>query len=133
MSAGSVRSRIVATRCAALARRTGSRWDDAVVEAVARRVPFWSLLIGVYVAAGFWTLTPNFATALDKALYVVAAASLTFLVSEVLVKLVRIARAGARPVAADDDAHREHRSGSSSSSSGCSSFSTGWAWRSRRC
>ena len=27
-----------------------------LVEAVARRVPFWSLLVGIYIAAGFWIL-----------------------------------------------------------------------------
>ena len=86
---GSVAKRIVATRLSALARRTGSDWVEAVVGAVARRVPFWSVLVGVYVAAGFWTLPPKIANAIDRGLYVVAAASLTFLVSEVLVKLVR--------------------------------------------
>ena len=73
-----------------LARRTGSRWIDPVVEAVARRVPFWSVLVGIYIAAGFWILPAKIAIALDKALYVIAAASFTFLVSEVLVKFVRI-------------------------------------------
>ena len=51
--------------------------------------PFWSVLVGIYIAAGFWILPGKIAIALDKGLYVVAAASLTFLASEVLVKLVR--------------------------------------------
>ena len=87
--AGRISGRLVATQLGALLRRTSSRWDDAVVDAVARRVPFWSLLVGVYVAAGFWTLTPNGANTINKALYVLAAASLTSLASEVLAKLVR--------------------------------------------
>jgi small-conductance mechanosensitive channel len=60
------------------------------VEAVAQRVPFWSVLVGVYVAAGFWNPATNIALTLDKALYVIAAASLTFLASDVLVKFVRV-------------------------------------------
>lgn len=80
---------LVVTRLGALARRMSGQWDDAVVHAVGRRVPFWSFLIGIYVAAGFWVLAPNIANTLDKTLYVVAAASLTFLVAEVLVKLVQ--------------------------------------------
>ena len=80
---------IVVNRLGALARRTPGQWDDAVVQAVGRRVPYWSLLVGIYIAAGFWVLAPNIGNALDKALYVAAAASLTFLVAEVLVKLVR--------------------------------------------
>ncbi len=86
---GTLGRRLAAAQLGALARRTESRWDDAVVEAVARRMPFWSLLVGVYIAAGFWILPPNVATAINRALYVAAAASLTFLASEVLVKLVR--------------------------------------------
>jgi small-conductance mechanosensitive channel len=86
---GTVARRVVARQFLALARQTGSRWIEPVVDAVARRVPFWSVLVGIYVSAGFWVLAPNIANTLDKALYVVAAASLTFLGSEVLVKLLR--------------------------------------------
>lgn len=80
---------IVASQLASLARRTGSRWIDPISGAVTRRIPFWSVLVGIYLAADFWVLPPNIADAFDKALYVIAAASFTFLASEVLVKLVR--------------------------------------------
>lgn len=80
---------IFTTQVGRIVRRAAIRWDPAIVEAVARRIPFWSLLVGIYVAAGYWSLAPNIATALDKGLYVVAAASFTFLASEILVKLVR--------------------------------------------
>ena len=87
---GRLAQRIVANQLAAVARRTGSQWIQPAVEAVARRVPFWSVLVGAYLAAGFWNPATNIALTLDKALYVIAAASLTFLASEVLVKFVRI-------------------------------------------
>lgn len=87
---GRVARHIVANQLAALARRTGSRWIDSVVDAIARRVPFWSVLIGIYIAKGLWILPVEMARTLDKAIYVVAAASFTFLASEVLVKLVRM-------------------------------------------
>jgi small-conductance mechanosensitive channel len=90
--AGQVLRFVVQSRLGVLARRTPGQWDDALFSAVGRRVPFWSLLIGVYVAAGLWPLTSHFATLVDKGLYVAAAASLTFLVSEVLVRLVRAQR-----------------------------------------
>jgi small-conductance mechanosensitive channel len=86
---GRVAKHIVANQLSALARRTGSRWVDSVVGAVARRVPFWSVLVGIYIAAGFWILATNIANTVNRGLYVIAAASLTFLASEVLVKLVR--------------------------------------------
>src|SRR5262245_46810451 len=87
---GRVAQRIVATRLAAVARRTGSRFAEPAVEGVARRLPFWSVLIGAYIAAGFWHPIPELATTIGKALYVITAASLTFLASEVLVKFIRI-------------------------------------------
>ena len=87
--AGSVGRRIFAMQVSRLVRRTSVRWDDAISEAIARRIPFWSLLVGVYLAAGWWTLTTNAATTLDKGLYVVATVSFTFLLSEILVILVR--------------------------------------------
>ena len=86
---GHVARRIVASQLLSIAARTGSRWFEPVVGAVARRVPFWSLLVGIYVAAGLWTLTPHVASTLDKGLYVITAASLTFLASEVFVTLAR--------------------------------------------
>lgn len=86
---GQVARYIVATQLASLARRTGSRWIHTVVDAVARRVPFWSVLIGIYITKGLWIFPVEVARTLDKGIYVVAAASFTFLASEVLVKLVR--------------------------------------------
>ena len=86
---GRVAAHIAANQLARLARRTGSRWIDPVADAVARRVPFWSVLVGVYIAKGFWILAFEFANSINRALYVLVAASLTFLASEVLVKLVR--------------------------------------------
>jgi small-conductance mechanosensitive channel len=80
---------LFAIKLGALVRRTSSKWDDAVVDAVARRIPFWSVLVGIYVASGYWALTANAITSINKGLYVVLAASLTFLASDVLVKLVR--------------------------------------------
>lgn len=86
---GRIAKYIVASQLGALARRTGTLWIDPVADAVARRVPFWSVLIGIYIAKGLWVLPGELAIAVDKAIYVVTAASLTFLASEVLVKLVR--------------------------------------------
>ena len=86
---GRIAKYIAANQLTALGRRTGSPWIDPVVAAVARRVPFWAVLVGIYIAADFWPLRPNVATTLDRALYVIATASLTFLAAEILVNLVR--------------------------------------------
>lgn len=86
---GRLARHVVRQRLGALARRTARDWDDAAVEAVARRVPFWSLLLGVYIAAGFWVPPGNLANVLDKTLFVLLAASLTLLTADVLSKLTR--------------------------------------------
>jgi small-conductance mechanosensitive channel len=86
---GQVGKYIFINRLGALARRTSGPWTDAAVQAVGRRLPFWSALVGIYIGASFWVLAPNIGNTLDKALYVVAAASFTLLVAEVLVTLVR--------------------------------------------
>ena len=87
--AGRIAKYVAAHQLTALARRTGSPWIDPVVGAVARRVPFWAVLVGVYIAADFWPLPPHIASTLDRGLYVIATASLTFLAAEIFVNLVR--------------------------------------------
>jgi small-conductance mechanosensitive channel len=86
---GRVAKYIVAGQLAAFANRIGSGRVNPIVGAVARRVPFWGVLIGIYISMSFWILPEEIANTIHKALYVAAAASLTFLASEVLVKLVR--------------------------------------------
>jgi small-conductance mechanosensitive channel len=91
--------RVVAQRLGRLARATPGHWDDTVVKEVSRRIPFWGLLLGVYLAAGFWTLPPNFANALNKALFVAAAASGSFLAANILASLAHAGTLrGALPV-----------------------------------
>jgi small-conductance mechanosensitive channel len=87
---GRVARRFATNQLVAIARRTRAPWMEPVIGAVAQRVPFWSVLVGIYIAASFWILPDTIATTLDKGLYVVVAASLTFLASEVLITIVRI-------------------------------------------
>jgi hypothetical protein len=60
---------MVRHRLIAFAAATRSRWDDVVVSALARRIPTWSLLLGVCLAAGLWSLPPNIENALTKTLF----------------------------------------------------------------
>lgn len=86
---GLIAKRVVCRRLISLARRTDGRWDDAIVAEIEKRVPFWSLLLGTYLAAGFWTLPPNVRTALNGALFVLIVGSLTFLSAGLLAGLAR--------------------------------------------
>ncbi len=87
--AGRIGRRFIRKRIGALARRTAKDWDDAVVEAVARRMPFWSLLAGLYVAVGFWTLPGNLGPVINTLLFVAIAASATALVADITITLIR--------------------------------------------
>jgi small-conductance mechanosensitive channel len=87
---GRVAKYVVAGQLAAFSRRIGTTRIDPVVDAIARRVPFWSVLIGIYISMSFWVLSTELTNTIHRALYVVAAASLTFLASDVLVKFVRV-------------------------------------------
>jgi small-conductance mechanosensitive channel len=78
---------VVCRRLMALAAGTKAQWDDVVVNELVRRVPLWSVLLGVYLAAGFWTLPPNVDNALTKTLFVLIAVSLTFCSASVVTKM----------------------------------------------
>src|SRR5918996_1480939 len=86
---GLIAKRVVWRRLSVLARRTSGGWDDAIVAEIEKRMRLWSLLLGTYLAAGFWTLPLNVRTALNGALFVLIVGSLTFLSAGLLAGLVR--------------------------------------------
>ncbi len=107
---GRVAQRIVATQLAALAQRTGSRWIEPAVEAVAQRVPFWSVLVGDLHRRGILDSPPR-RSRIDARQGPVRhrrrVADVPRLGSARQVRARP--RAGHRSLAADDDAHREPR------------------------
>jgi small-conductance mechanosensitive channel len=74
-------------RLTALAARTRGQWDDIIIAELVRRIPLWSLLLGAYVAAGFWRLQPHVENALTKTLFALMVVSLTLFCSGVVTKL----------------------------------------------
>jgi small-conductance mechanosensitive channel len=68
-----------------------SRWlpkgQRALVEAIARiirqRLPWWSLLVGIWVAAGYWPLTAEGHFLVGRVVFVVGAASVTLAVAAI--------------------------------------------------
>jgi small-conductance mechanosensitive channel len=51
---GHLISVIVAPRLVRLASRTKGEWDDVVIGEIKRRVPWWSVLVGGWLALGYW-------------------------------------------------------------------------------
>jgi small-conductance mechanosensitive channel len=86
--AGRVAGRLVCGRLSRWARQTSWQWDDLLVESLRRGIPFWSLLIGLYLAIGLWPLPDHLLVTLNRALYVIAWLSVTFLASGVAGRLV---------------------------------------------
>jgi small-conductance mechanosensitive channel len=48
-----------------------------VTTLIRRRMPGWSLLVGVWISAGYWPLTPEAHVVLDRTLFVIGALSVT--------------------------------------------------------
>jgi small-conductance mechanosensitive channel len=49
----------------------------AVATLIRRRLPWWSLLVGVWISAGYWPLTPEAHVVLERTLFVIGALSVT--------------------------------------------------------
>lgn len=79
---------VVCRRLALLAQKTPWQWDVVVVEGLRKGVPFWSFLLGVYVALGFWQLPVHLSETLSKILFVLIALSATVLLAEIAGKLI---------------------------------------------
>lgn len=56
---------------------------DSAMRVVRKRLPMWSLLIGVWLAAGYWPLTAEGHLLIGRAVFVVAAASVTLAIATV--------------------------------------------------
>ena len=75
-------ARTVCRRLAAWASKTTWKWDDLLIAAVQRGVPFWSFLIGVYVALDLWPLPAHLLEALNRIVYILAWLSVTIIAAD---------------------------------------------------
>jgi small-conductance mechanosensitive channel len=53
------------------------RLIESTVQLLRRRVPWWALLVGAWISAGFWPLTPESRVVLARTLFVLGAVSVT--------------------------------------------------------
>jgi len=82
--------RIICRRLARLTQGSLWPWEAVIVEALRKGVPFWSLLLGLYLMVGFWTMPTHVATTLTKSLFILVVLSVTFLLAEVVGKLTAL-------------------------------------------
>jgi small-conductance mechanosensitive channel len=86
--AGRLIKGVVTRRLRQLAQSTHTQWDDLLLAELAPRLPRWGLLLAVYVVAGFWPLPDNLRWVLEHAVFILAAASVTFFAAGVAMRLV---------------------------------------------
>jgi small-conductance mechanosensitive channel len=53
------------------------RLIDSIVPLVRRRLPWWAVLVGLWVAAGFWPLTPEGRVLVERTVFVLGTLSVT--------------------------------------------------------
>jgi len=85
---GRFMKRVVCRRLSLIAKQTTWQWDEVVIGAIRKAVPFWSVLLGLYIALGFWPLPTHLSDTLTSALFVLVALSATLLVAGIVSKLV---------------------------------------------
>jgi small-conductance mechanosensitive channel len=87
-------NRIVIRRLARVAERTPGGWDDAIVHELRPRIPLWSVLIGLWLAVGYWPINPRWTTLITDGVIVLGVLSVATALSGVVVRLMAdVARA----------------------------------------
>jgi small-conductance mechanosensitive channel len=81
--------RIVVARLLPFVQTGPEDWADIVIGQISRRIPIWSLLVGAWLAASRWPMTPTSRTFTVRALSALGVASVTLEVSAIAARLVR--------------------------------------------
>ena len=66
------------------------RVADSAARIVRRRLPWWFLLVGVWLAAGFWPLTPEVQLLLGRTVFVLGAMSVTLATAAIASQTVEV-------------------------------------------
>jgi small-conductance mechanosensitive channel len=85
---GRALSAIVMSRMAGWRAGQSRGWIQTAVQEVRKRVPWWCLLIGIWLAAGYWPLTTDAKALVGRAVFVLGAASVTLAAAAVASRLV---------------------------------------------
>jgi small-conductance mechanosensitive channel len=85
---GFVINRLVVRQFQRVAARTTRKWDDAVSAELGKRVVFWFALVGVWLAIGYWPMTPRWTLLLTDAVEFIAILSIARAGSSVAVRVL---------------------------------------------
>ena len=78
----------LASRLVRLATKTRRDWDDVLAVELKRRIPFWSLLVGLWLSLDYWPIQPRWSTLISRTISTLAIASVTLLVAAVATRFV---------------------------------------------
>lgn len=81
-------NRVVIRRLQRTASRTAATWDDAVIEQLRSRVPLWSILLGVWLALGYWEIKGRWATLTTEFITILAVMSVAISAAAVAVRML---------------------------------------------
>src|SRR5580765_2584272 len=59
-----------------IAERTTGKWDDAIAAELRKRVPFWSVVAGVWLSIGYWPMNPRWSLLLTDTIQFIAILSI---------------------------------------------------------
>lgn len=85
---GRIVAAVVFTRLAARRPVARQPWVDSAIVTLRARVPHWALLVGAWIAAGYWPLTPEGALLVRNVLFVAGALSVTLAAAAVASQMV---------------------------------------------
>ena len=93
---GRILNAIVIGRVRRLASKTSGNWDNVVTQELQKRVPFWSVLAGLGVSLGYWTLVSPWGRLIALAIGATAIMSVTLTVAAIIVGLLGIVGRGSQ-------------------------------------
>lgn len=94
---GFVINAVVFRRLTLLAKKTQSDWDDVVIEELRRRIPLWSLLVGLWLSLGYWPIQERWLALSSNVIKILAVASVTLAASAMATRLLVIVGSRATP------------------------------------
>lgn len=80
-----------------IAKRTEGAWDDVVTAELRKRIPLWSVLVGIRLSIGYWPLEARWVVVASSLVVALAVLSMTLAVAAVAVTFVSDAARRASP------------------------------------
>ncbi len=85
---GRVLSAVVVSRVSVWLPSRHAVWVDTAADVTRRRLPWWCLLIAIWLAAGYWPLTPEARVLVERTLFVVGSLSVTLVAATIASRVV---------------------------------------------